>query len=241
MTSQHAHHNHGDTTGVHGMLLFGEETIYLSHLPMFSRLHRFHVLVEVSFADDVSATLAADRKDAGGEIYTFVPEPFAMDGSTPTSLDGTIFHGHFERGGRPIAEGVTANIERVACFRPLDLDAEHDDSGALTYLCFGRPEELFLAHQITARPDFDHILTARLVPGTIRNQMGNPLPDDDLHRAFTTAVPVQFGRADTIDARLTADESLDGLFITTSSASAHGFIAEVKIDREIYLEIDELG
>jgi hypothetical protein len=243
MTSQHAHHNHGDTTGVHGMLLFGEETIYLSHLPMFNRLHRFQVLVEVSFADDVSATLAADRKDAGGEIYTFLPEPFTMDGSTPASLDGTIFHGHFERGGRPIAEGVTATIERVVYFTPLDLNAEHNDSGALTYLCFGRPEELFLAHQITARPDFDHIVTAQPVPGTVRDQAGRPLSDDDIHRAFETAAPVRFtGRVDTSDQRLAADESLDGLFFGTVAATgAHGFTVEMKIGREVYLEIDELS
>ena len=39
---QHGHggghggeHGGGDTTGVHGMLLFGTDPLYLSHLPMF--------------------------------------------------------------------------------------------------------------------------------------------------------------------------------------------------------------
>ena len=37
-------HDHPDpnaTFGTHGMLLFGEETLYLSHLPMFMSLHNF--------------------------------------------------------------------------------------------------------------------------------------------------------------------------------------------------------
>jgi hypothetical protein len=246
MALQHEHHDHGNTTGIHGMLLFGEERIYLSHLPMFNHLHHFQIHIEVSFGDDVRAVLAADRKDAGDEIHTFVPEPFPitdMDGPVRTSLNGTIFHGHFERGGKPIAEKVTANIEQVVTFRTLDLAAKHDDTGVLTYLCFGRAGKLYLAHEITARPDFDHILTGQLVPGTVRDQMGRPLPDDDVLRGFATAAPVSFsGRADTPGTRLVAGDRAAGLFFATAAATgAHGFTVEVTAGREIYLEIDELG
>jgi hypothetical protein len=31
----HGHHEHGPTFGSHGMLLIGEENVFLSHLPMF--------------------------------------------------------------------------------------------------------------------------------------------------------------------------------------------------------------
>ena len=52
MSHDHAHHgegDHGDTTGIHGMLLFGEDILYLSHLPMFASPHNFQVLLEVRF------------------------------------------------------------------------------------------------------------------------------------------------------------------------------------------------
>jgi hypothetical protein len=40
-----------DTTGVHGMLLFGEDVVYLSHLPMFMSPHNFQVLLITASPD----------------------------------------------------------------------------------------------------------------------------------------------------------------------------------------------
>jgi hypothetical protein len=38
-----------DQPAVHGMLLVGEETLYLSHLPMFHSPHNYQVILEVRF------------------------------------------------------------------------------------------------------------------------------------------------------------------------------------------------
>lgn len=47
-------HYEGNTTGIHGMLLFGDqEALYLSHLPMFTSPHNFQVIVEISFDDAI--------------------------------------------------------------------------------------------------------------------------------------------------------------------------------------------
>jgi hypothetical protein len=35
--------------GIHGMLIVGEEAIYVSHLPMWMRPHNFQVILEVTF------------------------------------------------------------------------------------------------------------------------------------------------------------------------------------------------
>jgi hypothetical protein len=35
--------------GLHGMLIIGEETLYVSHLPMWMRPHNFQVILEVIF------------------------------------------------------------------------------------------------------------------------------------------------------------------------------------------------
>jgi hypothetical protein len=229
------------------MLLFGEDVRYLSHLPMFTSLHHFQVLVEAGFDDHVRELVLADPEP----IYTFVPLPFpiaeldpADGGPARSSLRGTVFRGHFERGGKPIAQGVVARIERVVYFRALDLGAEHAADRELTYLCFGRAGRLHLAHEITARPDFDHVLTARLVPGTATDQAGrHPDGDDDALRGFEVAVPVSFsGRLDMPADRLTPKERVRGLFTQTISlAGFHGFFIQVQMGREIYLEIDELG
>jgi hypothetical protein len=159
----HPGHGEGDTTGVHGMLLFGEDVVYLSHLPMFMSPHNFQVLLEVGFDDAVHELLRADRDASDGGLHTFEPEVFAIteldpggDGPARTAIEGTIFHGHFERGGTPIAEHVTAEVRNVVYFAEFDTQARHQADQALTYLCFGRAGQLHLAHRITASPDFDH-------------------------------------------------------------------------------------
>ncbi|MFC4591748.1 hypothetical protein [Sphaerisporangium corydalis] len=244
MSTTHEHHGghgHGETFAVHGMLLVvGDDRFYFSHLPMFAMVaHRFQVLVEVGFGDDVRAAVRADARATGEDLYTFAPLPFPLveldpagGGPVRTSLVGTIFHGHFERGGTPIAEDVTARVRRVAHYRPLDPRARHDDTGRLTYLCFGGAGDLFLAHQITARPDFDQVVRVRMVP-----EGGGDLPAGD----FDLAAPVAFGRPDVPGARLTAGGTETGFFFqTVSHTGAHGFRVPLRIEREIYMETGDL-
>jgi hypothetical protein len=246
MSDHHAHaggHHEGDTTGVHGMLLFGEEELYLSHLPMFASPHNFQVLLEVTFDAGVRDALASDRES----VHTFAPEPFPIvelepGGETParTSIEGTIFRGHFERGGDPIAEGVTAQVQDVVTFRELDVDEKHAADRKLSYLCVGRGEQLHLVHEVTARPDFDHVLTARLVPGTVTDMAGRTQDGDVSARRFT-GDRVEFDRSDTPDDRLAPDQTADGaLRGSLGPAGSHGFAAQVETREELYLEIDEL-
>jgi hypothetical protein len=249
MTEHHMHGEHGEhsTMGVHGMLLFGEEPLYLSHLPMFESPHNFQVLLEVGFDDAVLQALRADR-EADGDLYTFEPEKFPIseldpsgDGPARTSMAGTVFHGHFERGGTPIARGI-AQVRNVVYFGELDVQATHDPDTALNYLCFGRAGLLHLAHQITASPDFDQVLTARLVPGTVTNPMGETV-DAEVTTDFDSAQPVEFrGRRDTPQDRLAPNETASGFFFATvGPTGSHGFGARLEVGRELYVELGELG
>jgi hypothetical protein len=249
MTEHHMHGEHGEhpTMGVHGMLLFGEEAIYLSHLPMFERPHNFQVLLEVGFDDAALQALRADR-EGGGDLHTFEPERFPISdldpsGDSParTSMVGTVFHGHFERAGRPIAP-ATAQIRNVVYFAELDLQATHGPDATLSYLCFGRAGQLHLAHQITASPDFDQVLTARLVPGTVTNPMGERVVAE-VTRDFDNAQPVDFrGRRDTPGDRLAPNETADAFFAATFGPNgSHGFGTQLEVGRELYLELGELG
>lgn len=230
-----------DTMGVHGMLLFGDSVLYLSHLPMFANPHNFQVLLEVGFEDGVREALTGD------DLYTFVPEPFAIVelAAEParTSMEGTIFRGHFERGGQPIGDPVVADVQRVVHFRELDSDAARAEDRELAYLCFGRAGRLHLAHEITARPDFDHLLTARLVPGTVTDQAGRRPDQDVTGWDFATAQPVLFrGRADLPEQRLAPDETIEGFFFqTTGPGGSHGLLVQVETGRELYAEVGELS
>lgn len=153
-----------DLPAVHGMLLVGRKTLYLSHLPMFHAPHDYQVILEVHLrgtSGDPAAAYNHDRDTTGAPLYTLVPEPFVLPDVVAhhRSFGATIFRGHFERGGVPILEHVTVDIQRVVLFR-------HFEPGAVkpthaSYLLFGKGDETFLAHWIVAAPDFDQMLAVK--------------------------------------------------------------------------------
>lgn len=162
----HSMHDKSDDHGVHGMLLFGEEAIYLSHLPMFMSMHDHQVIMEVTLTvaqGDAHAIYRDDRRESGERVYTLVPEKFSLrrlgaEGDNALrSFQGTVHRGHFEKpGNKAILRDVTVNVVNVIHFRRFDPQAE--TVSKLPYLLFGRGDELYLAHLITRSPDFDQII-----------------------------------------------------------------------------------
>jgi hypothetical protein len=188
----------------HGMVVVGEETVYLSHMPMFMDTHAVQYLLEVvlrSEAGDARQLYVDDRRRTGTAVYTLAPEPFrisdlvTLEGQRPklTSFTGTLFRGHFERGGTEIIDPVTVEVQRVVHFRHFDHHASRPE--ALNYLAFGKGNELFLAHRITKAPDFDQHIAVRHVPGGA----GTVLTDDILRKGPRLEIS---GRADRPDDRL---------------------------------------
>jgi hypothetical protein len=167
--------NHGTNDrphdhGVHGMLLFGEEALYLSHLPMFMTIHDHQVILEVTLdheEEDAPAIYRADSLDMGERVYTLVPEEFSLrrigdEGEDALrSFQGTVYRGHFEKGGVPILRDVTVDVVNVIHFRRFDPKAQALPE--LQYLLFGRVDELYLAHLITKAPDFDQIVPVTVI------------------------------------------------------------------------------
>jgi len=245
-------HHHGpggcDTVGRHGMLVFGGDPVYLSHLPMYACPHNFQVLLEAGLDRPALDTLRADRARHGDGMYTFDPVPFPIAELEPhdgvparTALEGTLVRGHFERGGTPIAAGARVDIKNVAWFRQLEVDATQEPGQALEYLYFGRGQHRYLVHGLQARPSFDQVLTVRLVPGTVRTQVGHPLDDDVAAIQFDQAQPAWLGQDDLAERRLVAGGVATASFPQTRSpSSSRGFTVGVEVERELYLEINEL-
>lgn len=225
-----------DRVAVHGMLLFGEKTVYLSHLPLFGTTtpHRYQVILEVTLTkagSDAQAAYVQDRRrHPGTKIYTFEPEPFVLPDLNSKdqprrSFNGTIFRGHFERNGVAINEDVTATVTRVIHFREFDPAAA--GLSQLEYFLFGKSQELFLAHLITKPPDFDQI-----VPVAKTDQ---PFTDEALGRG----VPITFpGNANAPSKRIKASSQVIG-----QVKKADGSRAQVKLQTkaELYFEAGELA
>ena len=254
MTSEHNHDGPRrgpagrDTAGRHGMLLFGEDPVYLSHLPGYACPRNYQVLLEVGLDRAALDTLRADRARHGDGLYTVDPVPFPIADLEPhdgaparTALEVTLVRGHFERGGTPICTGLRMDIRNVVWFQRLDADAMRDPDPAMEYLYFGRGAQMYLVHAMRARPSFDQVLTVRLVPGTVRTQVGHPLDDDVAAIRFDQAQRAALGRDDLAERRVVAGEVATASFpLARSPSFSRGFTVRVEAERELYLEIGEL-
>ncbi|MFD0267219.1 hypothetical protein ACFVGY_11560 [Streptomyces sp. NPDC127106] len=229
--------------GFHGMVVVGEETVYLSHLPMFSNPdHAFQVLLEVSLSNgsgEAQKIYTEDRRQTGTDLYTLNPEAFRItDLVTPagqpalTSFNGTLVRGHFERGGVDLIDPVRVDVRRVVHFRRLDeRDARPAD---LTYLAFGKGGELFLAHRIVTPPDFDHLLAV----GNLRSVSGVSLTDAVLAKGPRLAIP---GRADNPRDRLTEGQQVAASLLDGGAGAPGSIDLRFTLAREFYFEEGELA
>jgi len=194
-----------DRPAIHGMLVFGKSTIYLSHLPMFHSPHDYQIIVEAELQDSALQTYLNDQKTNPDQtLYTLEPlEKFTLPDEIQNlkSFHATLFRGHFERDGVPIATDITVSIKAVVYFHQFDPAAKKPE--VLTYLFFGHPGETFLAHWITTAPDFDQVLSVSfasaqsptLPPGQLYSLLQipahpdtQPLDPSDLGSALATAL-----------------------------------------------------
>ena len=109
------------------MLIVGEQTVFLSHLPLFHSPHNYQVILEATFAkpgSDPQADYFNDRKRTGTKIYTLEPEPFVLPrlaaAEPRRSFKASIYREHFERfpnqrakEAARIGQNVDVNVTRV--------------------------------------------------------------------------------------------------------------------------------
>jgi hypothetical protein len=153
----HSAHSNHDRPATHGMAVVGHNKVYLSHLPMFHSPHDYQVILEVEF--DTRAKNIYDQSVTNpSELYTVAPEDFILPDMTKAgnTFQATLFKGHFERDGVAIAENVTVKITKVLYFKKFQPGASNPAQAQ--YILFGNESEQFMAHVITAKPDFDQIL-----------------------------------------------------------------------------------
>ena len=197
-------HPHGEVTpelpsdfGRHNMLAFGRSTLFLSHFPSFMAPHDTQLVFQATLEDANGSSLQEvwlrerqSHPDQGG--YVMKPEAFALSTLyTPDPPARDSFTARFFRSGEeavPELTDVTVRVTDVVYAKKLDEPATLDD---LSYKLFGRGDELFLAHVLSRPPDFDQIVSVRLV--------GLHPDEDELKRRIDVVFP---GRANTLQQRI---------------------------------------
>ena len=227
-----------DPPAGHGMLVVGLDPIFFYHLPMFMSPHDYQVILEGTLSKQGSDPQRTYREDRKGNlktrVYTFAPVPFVLPDVFPpahklTKVQGDLFRGHFESPPEypadpsEIGSGVDVNITNVVFAQKLlPLPTAVD---RLEYLLFGKGNELFLAHLITRRGDFDQVVSAEI--------KGHQFLDDELRRG----IRVQFsGKANASSQRLAEGKTVSG----SAQVSDKKFAIEVKPGVEFYMSERDL-
>ena len=239
-----------DAPRPHNMLVVGQGTVFLSHLPMFQSLsgdrtqftspHRYQVILEATFANgdkDVTPLYTADRAAHGStRIYTLGPDAFVLsrlftpaDKPRLNTITATVFRGHLEDGGIGISglKNTRVKISRVVHAHRFDPKAKKPDQ--LEYIVFGKGSELFLAHAIVGPPEFDHVLSVRMT--------GHQFTETELRQDIRVVFPE---RKNVAGGRLRAGQRADGELRIGGAGSAQPSRVQVQGQVEFYFEEGEL-
>jgi len=247
-----------DQPGTHNMLVVGEQTVYLSHLPMFAGFnrrrtdfvspHRYQVILEATFTDgtnNLTDVYTADRKSHATEkMYSINPALFVLPDLDPkgkalkTFRGNTVYRGHLERENTPIIgflepppsdppEGgvFDVNVRKVVHFHKFVPGAPKP--AQLQYILFGKGPETFLAHFIAQPPDFDQIISAKVI--------GPMFSDDELSNGIKVSFP---GTANTAKTRIKEKQKASGLVQPSGTGGAKP--VQVEVVKEFYFEEGEL-
>ncbi|MDB9786669.1 hypothetical protein OAB57_01065 [Bacteriovoracaceae bacterium] len=165
-------HHMTDAPSVHGMLLFGQDKIYLSHLPMFHNPHDYQVLFEVEISEFAkSKYLQSIENDPSESVYTIVPESFVLPdiAKNPKSFKAQLFKGHFERGGSPITNVIEFKINKVLYFKKFVPNTIKPQMSS--YILIGNEKEQFLIHTVVAKPDFDYVTKVKIENNIVKKDI----------------------------------------------------------------------
>ena len=239
-----------DPPATHNMLVIGEKTVFLSHLPMFDSLiedksdytsmHRYQVILEAKFirnGKDVTGTYTIDRQsNAGIKMYTLQPARFVLarlftpnaDSPALRSFKATIFRDHLERNGEPIEglEDVVVKVNKVIHAR--EFDPSQEKPAQLEYFLFGKGDELFLAHLITKPPDFDQIVAVKAV--------GHRFTNEELGKGVRVLLPE---RSNTAAHRIKENEQAKAQFQIVDASQILNL--PIQAGTEYYFEEGELA
>ena len=156
----------GGHMGVHGMVMFGKN--YLSHIPMFHEPHDYQIIMDVH----LEHPQIGPGESFGDSLHTFVPDKFSLGDLLNGKLEkiqGTVYEGNFEDGGKPVLEGVTAHIDEV--LHSHHLSNQQEARPELEYWLYGDRQDAYLVHPIAGgTAGFDQILHVDLKEAKVSDQ-----------------------------------------------------------------------
>jgi len=227
-TAHEHHHDEAAPEAVHAMVLFGDKTLYLSHMPLFSPPHNDQVILQVSLTKDgenPEERYREDRESSGTPFYSVKPPAMHLHVlEEGASFVGDVHRNSYEDDGELVDSGVTVTVQNVVYTHKLD-PKTNNPSGDRNYLCFGQPSEFFAAHQITSAPSFDQIMSVTILDDGAARQ---PMP-----QASLMTVP----GTDDAASRLQAGAAAEAQFvIDPGTRGEHKAGSNITVGEEIFFD-----
>jgi hypothetical protein len=151
-----------DPVATHGMLLFGKNQSYISHLPMLHGVHAAQFVAEVKLGEIPRFSTPVLEKyqellSQGKSLFTLLPSPFdlsrLMEGEI-ASFSAMLFDGHFEQGGQEIGL-IDIDISQTLFSQKI---STHNGQGLKSFLLFGSQGEYFAVNLIPNGSAMDQVL-----------------------------------------------------------------------------------
>lgn len=166
-------HQH-DYTGSHGMVLFAaNDSLLVSHLPLYRPPHDYQLVYEVTLSADIQQAVLAKLQQ--NKLLTLLPADFdlrQMINASVFSVNADIYQDHFERGGERWLTGVAVTFSRQLYQRRLPDVYKPANNGS--YAAFSQHGQMFLLHQIGTAPGYDHILKVSALPSALQFNQSTP-------------------------------------------------------------------
>jgi hypothetical protein len=223
-TSHDDDHDH-EPAAAHTMVLFGEQTLYLSHMPEFHPPHNEQVVVTVRLSKKGQAPeddYRADRRSTGTVMYSLQSPKLHIDALEPgTTFTANVHRDNVEANGELLLPGVTVDVENVVHTAELNPDTPKDPGAGRRYLCFGEPGEFFALHEITGAPSFDQIIEISLDGGDV---------------SLPVARPLRASGEDTPDGRLRDGERATAELLPGDGGAAEGRQLTITAGKEVFFD-----
>lgn len=186
-----------DTPNQHNMFMLGDKTLFVEHMPMFTKEdHMYQLILRVELPEKVMQAYRQVRASHPGKVPNLVNTQHDLL-ILPSVSSGDL--GRFNVDVYADYDGATATPEELMfssvpmtvrqVVRARHFDYSFNYPGELTYIMFGRDDEAHLSHYLSRNPDFQHLLTLPVIPSWISaeqlragveiNLVG--MPGDQLH------------------------------------------------------------
>ena len=155
-----------DPEAFHGMAMFGQEKVYISHLPMLHSPHDYQVLIEVSLGFRTPGAIEYNNNQTGqtdgSKLYSIAPKnnfdlTDLINGGI-TFFQADLYEGHFEKPGAKLKGNIGIYVKEIIYTKKIELTEPPLARGFLhEYFIFGSKTETY-AINLIKQTSYDAIL-----------------------------------------------------------------------------------